>query len=104
MTYVSLWWEVLFPLLVLYRRTRFPALLFGLLFHLGIWLTIEVGWFSFYIMSFYAVWVPDSFWERRFPARAPESQPPRQAAAPKSVTVPGGGGVSSPLAETSAPR
>jgi uncharacterized membrane protein YphA (DoxX/SURF4 family) len=64
MTYLSVWWETLFPLLVLNRYTRPWTLWFGILFHTGIWLTIEVGWFSFYTMTFYGVWVPDWFWER----------------------------------------
>jgi hypothetical protein len=64
LTYISVWWEVLFPLLVLHRWTRKWALLFGILFHVGIWLMIEVGWFSFYTLSFYGVWVPASFWQR----------------------------------------
>jgi uncharacterized membrane protein YphA (DoxX/SURF4 family) len=64
MTYTCVWWETLFSLLVLCRWTRPWTLLFGLLFHLGIWLTIEVGWFSFYTMAYYGVWVPDRFWER----------------------------------------
>ena len=34
------------------------------MFHVGIYLTIEVGWFSFYTMAFYAVWVPEWFWAR----------------------------------------
>jgi Vitamin K-dependent gamma-carboxylase len=64
LTYTSLWWEILFTFLVLNRRTRCAALWFGLMFHLGIYLTIEVGWFSFYTMSLYAVWVPEWFWAR----------------------------------------
>jgi hypothetical protein len=65
MTYTCVWWEALFPLLVLSRWTRRWALWFGVLFHLGIWATIEIGWFSFYSLSLYGVWVPDEFWERR---------------------------------------
>lgn len=65
MTYTSVWWEVFFPLLMLSRWTRGPALLFGILFHLSIYLMIEVGWFSFYILTFYGVWVPCSYWIRR---------------------------------------
>jgi hypothetical protein len=64
MTYVCVWWEVLFPLLVLHRWTRPWTLLFGLSFHIGIWVTIEVGWFSFYTMAYYGVWVPERFWAR----------------------------------------
>ena len=64
LTYSSLLWEIGFTFLVMDRRTRWAALWFGLLFHLGIYLTIEVGWFSFYTMAFYAVWVPEWFWAR----------------------------------------
>ena len=64
LTYTSLLWEIGFTFLVMDRRTRWAALWFGLLFHLGIYLTIEVGWFSFYTMAFYAVWVPEWFWAR----------------------------------------
>jgi Vitamin K-dependent gamma-carboxylase len=65
LTYTSVWWETLFSLLVLNRWTRYPALVFGVLFHLGIYFTIEVGWFSFYTLAFYGVWVPCSVWTRR---------------------------------------
>ncbi len=68
MTYVSVWWETLFPLLVLSRWTRRWTLLFGILFHVGIWMTIEVGWFSFYTLAFYGVWVPAG--RGRNPARS----------------------------------
>ena len=71
MTYVCVWWETLFPLLVLHRWTRWLTLWFGVSFHLGIWLTIEVGWFSFYMFPYYAVWVPDEFWSRRRPTAPP---------------------------------
>ncbi len=69
-TYLSVWWETLFPVLVIWRRTRKWALWFGVLFHLGIWLTIEIGWFSFYTLSLYGVWVPGEFWDR-FRSRRP---------------------------------
>ncbi len=64
LTYATAWWEALFPLLVLWRWTRRPALAFGLLLHLGIVLQVEVGTFSFFTMAFYAVWVPCTFWRR----------------------------------------
>jgi uncharacterized membrane protein YphA (DoxX/SURF4 family) len=63
-TYLTVWWEVLFPLLVVWPRTRKWALWFGVLLHLGIWLTIEVGWFSFYTLALYGVWIPGEFWDR----------------------------------------
>lgn len=67
MTYFSVWWEFLFPWLVLYRHTRPWTLWFGVLFHVGIFLTLEVGWFSLYTLCFYTVWLPDWFWDRHFP-------------------------------------
>lgn len=63
-TWLSVGWEVLFTPLVLFRRTRKWALWFGVVFHIAIWLTIEVGWFSFYTLSLYGVWIPDRFWQR----------------------------------------
>jgi hypothetical protein len=65
-TYLSVCWEVLFPFLVMSRWTRKWALWFGVLFHLGIFLTIEIGWFSFYTLSLYGVWIPGRFWDRVF--------------------------------------
>ncbi|MBM4070680.1 MAG: hypothetical protein FJ271_17255 [Planctomycetes bacterium] len=63
-TYLSVAWEVLFTPLIMWRRTRKWTLWFGLLFHLGIFLTIEVGWFGFYTTSLYGVWIPGEFWDR----------------------------------------
>lgn len=74
MTWLSVWWETLFPLLVLWRRTRKWALIFGLLFHIGICVTLSIGWFSFYMMAFYGVWVPDSYWEKRWPKQTNEGK------------------------------
>lgn len=65
LSWLTVWWEALFPLLVLSRKTRTWALVYGILFHIGIWFTIAIGWFSFYMIALYGVWVPDSFWERR---------------------------------------
>jgi uncharacterized membrane protein YphA (DoxX/SURF4 family) len=64
LTYLAVWWEVLFTPLVLWRRTRRWALWFGVLFHVGIFATIEAGWFSFYSLAFYGVWIPGEFWDR----------------------------------------
>jgi predicted DCC family thiol-disulfide oxidoreductase YuxK len=64
--YVSLAFEVFFPLLVLWRRTRFWTLLYGIVFHVGIFLTVDVGWFSIYTIALYGVWIPDGWWQRYF--------------------------------------
>jgi hypothetical protein len=65
MTWVTLCWELLFLPLVWYRPTRKWVLMTGICFHLGIVLLIEVGWFGFYTLCYYAAFVPDSFWEDR---------------------------------------
>ena len=74
MTWGSLAWELLFLPLVWYRPTRKWVLLFGLAFHVGIAFLIEVGWFGFYTLCYYAAFVPDSFWEARDRRRV-ETQP-----------------------------
>jgi hypothetical protein len=65
--YLALAWEVLFTLLVLHPKTRRFALWYGFLFHIVIYLTLEVGWFSFYSMAFYPVWIPDRWWRDDWP-------------------------------------
>jgi hypothetical protein len=64
LTYSSAWFETLFPLMMLHRWTRRVWLAFGVMFHVGIYLTVEVGWFGFYMISFYPVWTSDRFWSR----------------------------------------
>jgi len=65
LTYFIVVWEVLFSLMVLNRWTRPVWLLIGILFHLGILASVAIDWFVFYTLTFYAVWIPDSFWQRR---------------------------------------
>lgn len=62
LTYATLAWEALFPFLLFTRPTRWLALGFGVLFHVGICCSIEVGWFGYYALCYYAVWTPDEFW------------------------------------------
>lgn len=47
LTWLTLGWELLFPLMVLWRPTRTLALWVGLLIHVGIALTMMVGSFSY---------------------------------------------------------
>ena len=65
MTYASVIWECLFLFLVWYKPTRKATLFFGVAFHLGITFLIEVGWFSFYTMTLYLAFLPDSYWQKR---------------------------------------
>lgn len=67
LNYVALAWEVLFIPLVLIPFTRRFALFYGLLFHIVIYLTLEVGWFSFYSMALYPVWLTDTWLTQDWP-------------------------------------
>jgi hypothetical protein len=66
LTWTVLAWEVSFPALMLWRRTRVPALCFGAAFHLGIWVSLEVGNFAPYALCLYLPLLP---WERAFGPR-----------------------------------
>jgi hypothetical protein len=59
-TWTVLIWEVGFPLWVILPWTRKSALWFGVLFHLGIYLTMELGNFVPYALTLYLPLVP---WE-----------------------------------------
>ncbi len=60
-TWVVLAWELGFPLWVALPWTRRPALWFGVAFHLGIWLLMEIGGFAPYMLTLYLPLLP---WER----------------------------------------
>jgi hypothetical protein len=79
--WVTLFWELGFPLLVAMRGTRAIALGLGVIFHAGTFLTLEVGAFALYAIACYAAFVP---WERlRWPTLAATSR----AACPEEVSV-----------------
>lgn len=59
-TWTVLVWEVGFPLWVSLPWTRKPALLFGVLFHVGIYVTMELGNFVPYVLTLYLPLLP---WE-----------------------------------------
>jgi hypothetical protein len=61
MTWLVLAWEVGFPLWVALKWTRVPALVFGVLFHLGIMVSMELGGFGPYMLTLYLPLLP---WER----------------------------------------
>jgi hypothetical protein len=54
-------WEVSFPLLVALPWTRTIALFFGAAFHVGIWVSMELGGFAPYALCMYLPLLP---WER----------------------------------------
>ena len=56
-TYMTLLWEIAFPFLVLFRRTRVGALLLGVVIHLGIEATLEIGLFSYVMVTGYMAFI-----------------------------------------------
>lgn len=56
-TWITLAWEIAFPLLVLWRRTRWYALSIGVLLHVGIFATMEVTHFSWTTLSYYWLFI-----------------------------------------------
>jgi len=46
-------WEVLFPLLLLNRYTRRVSIVIGILFHIGLLLTLHLRWFPVVMLALY---------------------------------------------------
>src|SRR5262249_51638808 len=61
LTWTVLIWEVSFPLLVLWPRSRTAALVLGAAFHVGIGLSMELACFALYMLCLYLPLLP---WER----------------------------------------
>jgi hypothetical protein len=59
--WVTLVWELGFPVLAVLKGTRAVTLALGVLFHLGTLFTLEVGHFALYAVACYAAFAP---WER----------------------------------------
>lgn len=56
------WWELLFPFLLINKYSRKISLLIGVLFHLGLLLTMNLRWFPIIMLSLYpALLSNDSF-------------------------------------------
>lgn len=71
LTWLVLAWELLFPVLLLWRRLRVPVLCFGVAFHLGIWLCLELGGFGPYMLCMYLPLLPWERWADRRPRLSP---------------------------------
>lgn len=61
MTWTTLGWELGFPIWVMLRPTRVPALALGVCFHLGTGISLMLGPFPFYMMCLYLPLIP---WEK----------------------------------------
>ena len=60
-SWLAIAWELAFPVLLAFRRTRTLCLGMGVAFHLITFFTLEVGHFALYSLAFYVLFVP---WER----------------------------------------
>jgi hypothetical protein len=91
LSYSALVWEVLFVPFLFFKKTRRWALLYGVALHMIVFLTVEVGWFGFYIYAWYCAFVPDTwFSERLYPwlRRNTRLVAPRQRAVASGVQMP----------------
>jgi hypothetical protein len=69
--WVTLAWELGFPVLAVMKNTRAATLWLGVVFHAATFVTLEVGAFALYAIACYAAFVP---WERlRLRQPAPHS-------------------------------
>jgi hypothetical protein len=57
LTYVTLAWELLFPFMLWMRPTRWLAIALGILLHLGMWTTMEVGAFTPTVLAAYVAFL-----------------------------------------------
>ena len=57
--YAIIIWEIAFPFLLVWRRTRRWALVSAVIFHLGIASTIRTAWFGEYFLSFMLLFIDD---------------------------------------------
>ena len=67
-TYLTLIWEIAFPFMLFHPWTRRLALVTGVLIHLGMIVTLELGLFSFVMLASYLAFV-DPFKVARFVSR-----------------------------------
>ncbi len=94
-TYATIAWEIAFPVLVMFRRTRWLALLSGVALHLGLWVALEVGPFSWVMMAAYVAFLewPSERTRVSPPATALEERGSPAAASPEAAGSDGGAAV-----------
>lgn len=71
LAFMIMWWEVLFPVLMLFRISRIAAIGTGVIFHIGLLLLMHLRLFSVIMLMLYIAWIPTVFfrhsarWSRR---------------------------------------
>jgi hypothetical protein len=68
-TYVTLLWEITFPLMMFNRITKRIALAVGIALHLGMWSTLELGPFSFVMIGSYLAFLDPVKFSQRYSIR-----------------------------------
>jgi hypothetical protein len=63
-TYITLFWEMSFPIMLFHRWTRRVALLMGVFLHLGLWVALELGPFSWVMLASYIAFLDPGFVSR----------------------------------------
>lgn len=58
------WWELLFPILLIHRKTRFLCLSVGVTFHLGLFAFMNLRWFSWIMLTCYLAFIPNRYFCR----------------------------------------
>jgi hypothetical protein len=66
-SWITIAWELAFPLLIALKGTRAVALWIGVFFHVVTFFTLEVGHFGLYSLAFYPLFVPWEKWCSRDP-------------------------------------
>ncbi|MGH8548022.1 MAG: HTTM domain-containing protein [Methylococcales bacterium] len=59
--FIILWWEILFPVLILFRTTRIVAIATGLIFHGALLIFMHLRLFSVIMLILYIAWMPAHF-------------------------------------------
>jgi hypothetical protein len=78
-TYLTVFWEATFGLMLLNRWTRRAALLFGIALHIGLWVTMELGTFSWVILASYIAFMDPQLVSRWMQRLASPASPMRTA-------------------------
>jgi hypothetical protein len=65
LTYLTVVWELLFPAMLWWRPARVSAIAVGVLLHLGMWSTIEIGAFSLTVFAGYTAFLDPARTEDR---------------------------------------
>lgn len=86
--YVALTFEVVFPVLIWFRRLRTPLVIVGIALHLGVAIFFPIPTFSLVMVSLYLGFVPEEIYERwyqKWERRESARPKPAAALAPKAV-------------------